>query len=97
MDNACSRRRIRNATIVGAAVAALLVGVVPPAVADTTTERDPVTTAIGTDPTGPPQGESPKLGPQIHAAVVRTKLHSTLSNALKKFSDTVGGIVNNFK
>ena len=96
MDNSSSRRRIRNATIVGAAVAALLVGVVPPAVADTTTERDPVTNAIGTDPTDPPQGEI-KLGPQIHSAVVRTKLHSTLSNALKKFSEVAQGIISNYK
>jgi hypothetical protein len=94
MDLGSSRRRIRNATIVGAAVAVLVVGGASPAIADTTTEKDPVTNAISTDP---PQGETPKLGPQLHSAVVTAKADSTLSNILKKWSDTAHGIISNFK
>lgn len=94
MDLASSRRRIRNASIVGAAVAALLVGGAGPAVADTDTDGGAVTNAISTDP---PQGETPKLGQQIHSAVVRTKASSTLSNILKKFSETAQLIISNTK
>jgi hypothetical protein len=94
MDLASSRRRIRNATIVGAAAAALLVGGAGPAVADTATDGGAVTNAISTDP---PQGESPKLGQQIHSAVVRTKASSTLSNILKNFAQTVDQIISNTK
>lgn len=94
MDLASSRRRIRNATIVGAAVAALLVGSAGPAAADTETDGGAVTNAISTDP---PQGETPKLGQQLHTEVVRIKANSTISNILKKFSETAQLIISNTK